>query len=196
MGKQLETLGIIDGFDIIELGKIKVKKDKIFSEIQKYDKNIVDEVRDMVNNNKGYIMAIVKHGIIYGLYVFKVEIENNISNLKYIKTIYTDDVKEETRKKYDDLLLELLKDSVSYQEYDKVIYKDEVIKLNEKSDKKLNIITLFGEFIIGFIMGYVATEEIMFGIAIGIIFSTITSGLDVVVQKKRGRKSKTKSKKH
>ena len=38
MAKQLETLGIIDGFDIIELGKIKVKKDKI--EFDFYEQDI------------------------------------------------------------------------------------------------------------------------------------------------------------
>ena len=33
MGKILESIGIIDGHDIIAIGKIKAKKDKLFTEI-------------------------------------------------------------------------------------------------------------------------------------------------------------------
>ena len=35
MGKFLESIGLIDGHDIIAIGKIKAKKDKIFKEIIK-----------------------------------------------------------------------------------------------------------------------------------------------------------------
>ena len=188
MGKTLETLGIIDGFDITELGKLKSKKDKIFTEIEKYDKNIVNEVRDIVNNNKGTIMIITKKGIIHGIYVFKLEVKDDVSTLKYVKEVYTDEVKEETRKKYDDLVLELLKDSVSYQEYDKITYKDEIIKLEGAGNKKGTFIALIGGFLIGFLMIYLVTEELFLGIMMGIIFAPVMSGLEVVVQKKRGRK--------
>ena len=188
MGKTLETLGIIDGFDITELGKLKSKKDKIFTEIEKYDKNIVNEVRDIVNNNKGTIIIITKKGIIHGIYVFKLEVKDDVSTLKYVKEVYTDEVKEETRKKYDDLVLELLKDSVSYQEYDNVTYKDEIIKLEGAGNKKETFIALIGGFLIGFLMIYLVTEELFLGIMMGIIFAPVMSGLEVVVQKKRGRK--------
>jgi hypothetical protein len=38
MGKILESMGVIDGYDIDEIGKIRVKKDELFTEIEKKDK--------------------------------------------------------------------------------------------------------------------------------------------------------------
>ena len=40
MGKILESIGLIDGFDITIIGKMSIKKDKMFEEIKKKDKNI------------------------------------------------------------------------------------------------------------------------------------------------------------
>ena len=49
MGKFLESIGLIDGYDIIAIGKMKAKKDILFEEIEKYDNNIKEETRNIVN---------------------------------------------------------------------------------------------------------------------------------------------------
>ena len=67
MGKILESLGYIDGYDIIAIGKFRAKKDEIFEEILKVDEKIKDETRDIVNNSAGRVFAIVKKGIINGI---------------------------------------------------------------------------------------------------------------------------------
>ena len=45
MGKILESIGIIDGHDIIAIGKRKAKKDKLFTEMLKVDKKIQEDVK-------------------------------------------------------------------------------------------------------------------------------------------------------
>ncbi len=49
MGKFLESIGKIEGYDIIQIGKFKAKKDEIFVEIEKCDAAIKEETRKMVN---------------------------------------------------------------------------------------------------------------------------------------------------
>ena len=55
MGKFLESIGLIDGHDIIAIGKIKAKKDKMFTEILKEDNNIQNEVKELTEKNEGRI---------------------------------------------------------------------------------------------------------------------------------------------
>ena len=71
MGKILESIGIIDGHDIIAIGKIKAKKDKLFTEILKVDKKIQEDVKEITEEEAGRIFAITKKGKIKGLYLFE-----------------------------------------------------------------------------------------------------------------------------
>ena len=45
MGKFLESIGVIDGYDIIAIGKMKAKKDELFEEIEKYDTDLKERTR-------------------------------------------------------------------------------------------------------------------------------------------------------
>ena len=78
MGKILESIGIIDGHDIITSGKNKAKKDELFDEISKYDSNVKDETRKIVNTSSGRVFAITKNGSIKGIYLFEVEIKEDV----------------------------------------------------------------------------------------------------------------------
>ena len=73
MGKILESIGIIDGYDIIIINKSKAKKDELFDEIIKEDESIKEEVRKIVETSTGRVFAIIKNKIIKGIYLFKVE---------------------------------------------------------------------------------------------------------------------------
>ena len=188
MGKLLESLGYIDGYDIIAVGKIKVKKDEIFEDILKVDEKIKDETRDIVNNSAGRVFAIVKKGIIKGLYLFEVEDKNDEKHLKHVKTVYTDEVDEEVRKKYDEHILNMAKDYISELEYDKITLEDKVVQLDPKKSKKEITIALLGGAACGFVLGWVIFDDIVFGLLWAIIFAPIFSGIDVVVSNKRGRK--------
>ena len=188
MGKILESLGYIDGYDIIAIGKLKAKKDEIFEEILKIDEKIKDETRDIVNNAAGRVFAIVKKGIIKGIYLFKVEEKDEKKNLKHVKTVYTDEVEADVRKKYDEHVLNIAKDYVSEMEYDKVTLEDKVVELDPKKSKKEKTIALLVGAACGFILGWVIFDDIVFGLLWAIIFAPIFSGIDVVVSNKRGRK--------
>ena len=195
MGKFLESIGLIDGHDIIAIGKIKAKKDKMFTEILKEDNNIQNEVKELTEKNEGRIFAIVKKGIIKGLYLFEIEeIENN-KMLNHVKTVYTKDVSEEVRDKYNVVILNEAKQYVSLQEYTKVTFDDNVVQIVPKVDKKDLALTSSGGFFLGFILGWVIFKNITMGVLYGIIFSPVITGAKVVVTKKRGRKKKNDNKK-
>ena len=72
MGKFLESIGLIDGYDIIAIGKGKAKKDELFSEILKADKDIQSDVKNIIEKETGRIFAIIKKKKIKGLYLFEV----------------------------------------------------------------------------------------------------------------------------
>lgn len=195
MGKFLESIGLIDGHDIIAIGKIKAKKDKMFTEISKEDNNIQNEVKELTEKNEGRIFAIVKKGIIKGLYLFEIEeIENN-KMLNHVKTVYTKDVSEEVRDKYNVVILNEAKQYVSLQEYTKVTFDDNVVQIDPKVDKKDLALTSSGGFFLGFILGWVIFKNITMGVLYGIIFSPVITGAKIVVTKKRGRKKKNYNKK-
>ena len=190
MGKLLESIGIIDGYDIIAIDKSKANKDELFEEILNEDKNIKEEVRKIVENSTGRVFAIIKKGIIKGIYLFKVEEKEEKTNLKLIKTIYTKEVEEEVQEKYEHHILEIAKDYVTNQEYDKVTLEDKVVSLDSKVSKKEQGIAIIGGFAIGFIIGWTIFKEIYLGLIYGLIFAPLFSGMDVIISNKRGRKKK------
>ena len=194
MGKILESIGIIDGHDIIAIGKIKAKKDKLFTEILKVDKKIQEDVKEITEEEAGRIFAITKKGKIKGLYLFEAKEENDSKILNHLKTVYTKDVKEEVQDKYDQHILNIAKDYVSMQEYKKVTFEDKIVQIDPKISKKDKEIALLGGFAVGFMFGWIIFENPLLGIVYGIIFAPIFSGLKVVITKKRKKKN-TKEKK-
>lgn len=189
MGKILESIGIIDGYDITIIGKFKVRKDHLFDDIEKCDPNLLEEVRKLVHSS-GKVFAIVKKGKIAGIYLFEEEIQENARNLKHIKTVYTDEVAEDTREKYELHILNLAKEYVSMQQYDKVTLEDQVVQVDSTKTKKGSIIALVGGFMIGFLLGFTVFDDIVLGFLYGLIFAPTFGGLEVVITKKRGRKKK------
>ena len=194
MGKILESIGIIDGHDIIAIGKIKAKKDKLFTEILKVDKKIQEDVKEITEEEAGRIFAITKKGKIKGLYLFEAKEEKDSKILNHLKTVYTKDVKEEVQDKYDQHILNIAKDYVSMQEYKKVTFEDKIVQIDPKLTKKDKEIALLGGFAVGFMFGWIIFENPLLGIVYGIIFAPIFSGLKVVITKKRKKKN-TKEKK-
>lgn len=189
MGKILESIGIIDGHDIIAIGKIKAKKDKLFTEILKVDKKIQEDVKEITEEEAGRIFAITKKGKIKGLYLFEAKEEKESKILNHLKTVYTKDVKEEVQDKYDQHILNIAKDYVSMQEYKKVTFEDKIVQIDPKLTKKDKEIALLGGFAVGFMFGWIIFENPLLGIVYGIIFAPIFSGLKVVITKKRKKKN-------
>ena len=190
MGKFLESIGLIDGYDIIAIGKGKAKKDELFSEILKADKDIQSDVKNIIEKETGRIFAIVKKKKIKGLYLFEVVKKDEQRILEHIKTVYTKEVNEDVQNKYDELILKMAKDYVSMQEYNKVTFEDNVVQIDPKKTKKEKEIALLGGTALGFILGWLIFDDFMMAILWGLIFAPIYSGLEVVITKKRGRKKK------
>lgn len=190
MGKFLESIGLIEGYDIIAIGKIKAKKDNLFEEIEKYDSNVKEETRKIVNESSGLVFAIVKKGIIKGIYLFTSDSKNDAKVLKHIKTVYTDEISTDIREKYDIVILNQAKEYVSMQKYDKVILNDKVVQIDPKLTKKDRSLAWLGGFALGFMLGWIIFDEVYLGLIYGIIFAPVFDGLEVVVNNKRGRKKK------
>ena len=190
MGKFLESIGLIDGYDIIAIGKGKAKKDELFSEILKTDKDIQSDVKNIIEKETGRIFAIIKKKKIKGLYIFEVVKKDEQRILEHIKTVYTKEVNEDVQNKYDELILKMAKDYVSMQEYNKVTFEDNVVQIDPKKTKKEKEIALLGGTALGFILGWLIFDDFMMAILWGLIFAPIYSGLEVVITKKRGRKKK------
>ena len=190
MGKFLESIGLIDGYDIIAIGKRKAKKDELFSEILKTDKDIQSDVKNIIEKETGRIFAIIKKKKIKGLYIFEVVKKDEQRILEHIKTVYTKEVNEDVQNKYDELILKMAKDYVSMQEYNKVTFEDNVVQIDPKKTKKEKEIALLGGTALGFILGWLIFDDFMMAILWGLIFAPIYSGLEVVITKKRGRKKK------
>lgn len=190
MGKFLESIGLIDGYDIIAIGKRKAKKDELFSEILKTDKDIQSDVKNIIEKETGRIFAIIKKKKIKGLYLFEVVKKDEQRILEHIKTVYTKEVNEDVQNKYDELILKMAKDYVSMQEYNKVTFEDNVVQIDPKKTKKEKEIALLGGTALGFILGWLIFDDFMMAILWGLIFAPIYSGLEVVITKKRGRKKK------
>ena len=190
MGKILESIGLIDGYDIIVIGKGKAKKDELFSEILKADKDIQSDVKNIIEKETGRIFAIIKKKKIKGLYLFEVVKKDEQRILEHIKTVYTKEVNEDVQNKYDELILKMAKDYVSMQEYNKVTFEDNVVQIDPKKTKKEKEIALLGGTALGFILGWLIFDDFMMAILWGLIFAPIYSGLEVVITKKRGRKKK------
>ena len=81
MGKILESIGIIDGHDIIAIGKIKAKKDKLFTEILKVDKKIQEDVKEITEEEAGRIFAITKKISRFSIIGKKQEFWNKLHNI-------------------------------------------------------------------------------------------------------------------
>ena len=190
MGKFLESIGLIDGYAIIAIGKNKAKKDTLFEEIEKYDNKVKEVTRKIVNESSGRVFAIEKKGIIKGIYLFEVEEKKDIKNLKHIKTVYTDEVANDIREKYNNHILDIAKNYISVQEYDKVILEDKVVQIDSKKSKKERDLAMIGGFIFGFSVGWMIFDNFYLGLVYGIIMAPVFSGLEVVVNNKRGRKKK------
>ena len=195
MGKILESLGYIDGYDIIAIGKFRAKKDEIFEEILKVDDKIKDETRDIVNNSAGRVFAIVKKGIIKGIYLFKVEEKDDIKNLKHVKTVYTDEVAEDVREKYDNHVLKIAQDYVSEMEYDKVTLEDKVVQLDPNKDIGEKVLASILGYSIGFVFGWLVIKDILCGFLYCVIFMPLFNEVQVIIRNKRGRKKANKEKK-
>ena len=200
MGKLLESLGQIDGYDISELGFVKAQKEGIFDELVKIDKNIQNEVIETIKKGKGYCFTITKQKVIYGVYLFEVIIKDKKDSeehreLKHVKTVYSKEVPKEVQDKYDQHIENLVKDFVTSLEFDKVTLEDKVVQLDPKTDAGDKIGFSLVGYLVGFVFGLIVFDDILWGFLYGIIFMPLFNEANVLITNKRGRKKSDKKKK-
>ena len=201
MGKLLESLGQIDGYDITEIGFMKAQKEGVFDELLKVDSSIRDDVINTVKNGKGHCFAISKKKVIYGVYLFEIiekkdKEDETHRELKHVKTVYSKEVPEETREKYDSHVEELVKDFVTSLEFDNVTLEDKVVQLDPKKDIGTKVAVSIVGYLCGFVFGWLVFDDIFWGFLYGIIFMPLFNEGNILITNKRGRKKSDKKKNH
>jgi F0F1-type ATP synthase assembly protein I len=189
MGNIKEAFGIIDGYEMNLVGKLRLKKEELFEEIKKKDKDIIEKCKKVLENG-GNIYSYEKDKKIKALYVFEKEKRDNENVLVNKTNIYTKEIDDKLKVKLDERIKEELKEKISLLEYKKVYINDEVMQLDPKKSKKEIYLSLIGGALLGFIFGWFILEDIFFGIIWAVVFAGIFSSLDVVVSTKPGRKKK------
>ena len=183
-----EVFGFIDGYELKTVGSHKVKKEKLFDDIKKKDKDIIDECKKALEKS-GRIYTYEKDKLIKAIYVFE-EDKKKEKILRNTKTIYCKEINDELKEKFDNRLKTSFEEELLQLEYDKIYLNDTVIQIDPKKSKKEVYAALAGGFFIGLVLGWIIFDDIAFGIIWGLLFGGAFSGLDVVVSKKRGRKNK------
>ena len=189
MGNIKEAFGIIDGYEMNLVGKLRLKKEELFEEVKKKDKDIIEKCRQVLENG-GNIYSYEKDKKIKALYLFEKEKRDNEKVLVNKKNIYTKEIDDKLKVKLDERIKEELKEKISLLEYKKIYINDEVMQFNPKKSKKEIYLSLIGGALLGFIFGWFILEDIIFGIIWAIAFAGIFSSLDVVINTKPGRKKK------
>lgn len=189
MGKLKEAFGIIDGYEMKAISKSRLKKEELFEEIKELDKDIIEECRKVLENN-GRIATYEKDKKIKAMYIFEEEKKDDEKVLNNTKTLYTDELSEELRERLDKRLIEELKELLLGLRYVKVYMNDNVIQIDPTKSKKDIYAALLGGAACGFVLGWIAFDDIGIGFLWAVVFAGAFSGLDVAVSKKRGRKKK------
>ena len=184
----LENFGLIEGYDINEISKRKAKNTELFEEIKKVDSEIQEKVQKYLEKNNYTIYGITKNKKIKGIYIFKKE-NNSLINTE---RIFTNEINDNIKNKYDKCLLEINKELVANGIYEKVIIGENVIKIDPKEDKKISKLSIVISIIIGTLLAYIIFENIVTAIIFGLLLGPAFTGIEVIVTKKRGRKRKNK----
>ncbi len=184
----LENFGLIEGYDINEISKRKAKNTELFEEIKKVDSEIQEKVQKYLEKNNYTIYGITKNKKIKGIYIFKKE-NNSLINTE---RIFTNEINDNIKNKYDKCLIEINKELVANGIYEKVIIGENVIKIDPKEDKKISKLSIVISIIIGTLLAYIIFENIVTAIIFGLLLGPAFTGIEVIVTKKRGRKRKNK----
>lgn len=183
-----EVFGIIDGYELKPLGKLRMNKKDLFEDLIKIDDQIIEDCKKVLDNS-GLIYTYERDKRIKAIYLFEEE-KKEERILNNTKTVYTEEILEEQKEKFDTRLQEEFKDELLFLEYDKVYVHDNVMQIDPSRSKTEIYAALIGGAAIGFMFGWLVFEELTFGLLWAILFAATFSGLEIVVSKKRGRKKK------
>ena len=182
----LENFGLIEGYDIEEIGKRKAKKSELFDEIKNVDSKIQEKIQNNLEKNNYIVYGITKNKKIKGIYIFKEENDSLINT----ERIFTNEINDNIKNKYDKYLLKSYIELVANGIYNSVIIGDNILKPKQQKKKKISILNLFIGFTIGFI-NYIIFKNIFIALMVGliIVLSTIEPA-EAIISKKRKKEKK------
>ncbi len=180
------NFGLIEGYNIEEIGKRKAKNSELFDEIKKIDNKIQEKVQNNLEKNNYIMYGITKNKKIKGIYIFKEE-NNSLINTE---RIFTNEINDNIKNKYDKYLLKSYIELVANGIYNSVIIGDNVLKPKQQKKKKISILNLFNGFTIGFIH-YIIFKNIFIALLAGLII--VLSSIEptqAIISKKRNKEKK------
>lgn len=178
------NFGLIEGYNIEEISKRKAKKSELFDDIKKIDSKIQEKVQNNLEKNNYIIYGITKNKKIKGIYIFK---EEN-SSLINTERIYTNEIDDNIKNKYDKYLLKSYIELVANGIYNSVIIGDNVLKPKQQKKKKKNKISILFGFIIGFLVSYIIFKNIFIALVFGLLVGFSPTEAETIISKKRKKK--------
>ena len=175
------NFGLIEGYNIEEIDKRKAKKSELFDDIKKIDNKIQEKIQNNLEKNNYIIYGITKNKKIKGIYIFK---EEN-SSLINTERIYTNEIDDNIKNKYDKYLLKSYIELVANGIYNSVIIGDNVLKPKQQKKKKKNKISILFGFIIGFLVSYIIFKNIFIALVFGLLVGVSPTEAETIISKKR-----------
>ena len=175
------NFGLIEGYNIEEIGKRKAKNSELFDDIKKIDSKIQEKVQNNLEKNNYIIYGITKNKKIKGIYILK---EEN-SSLINTERIYTNEINDNIKNKYDKYLLKSYIELVANGIYNSVIIGDNVLKPKQQKKKKKNKISILFGFIIGFLVSYIIFKNIFIALVFGLLVGVSPTETETIISKKR-----------
>lgn len=175
------NFGLIEGYNIEEIDKRKAKKSELFDDIKKIDNKIQEKIQNNLEKNNYIIYGITKNKKIKGIYIFK---EEN-SSLINTERIYTNEINDNIKNKYDKYLLKSYIELVANGIYNSVIIGDNVLKPKQQKKKKKNKISILFKFIIGFLVSYIIFKNIFIALVFGLLVGVSPTETETIISKKR-----------
>lgn len=190
--------GSIKEYKILEITKGVLKKGKW--SFDEFDKKLVDELTDVVNNG-GFIFAlgkkIDKKKIVKGIYIFKLEKQGDDKILVFDKKIFSEAIREEVLNRFIENLDSILGSLVSERHVVRAYFGDKEfeakkVKIGKKEISVMVLWLLWG------IITSILTNDVIW-LCLGVCFGTTSSyTLKVngeIQSGKKEKKVKSKNKK-
>lgn len=172
--------GNIKEYKIFEITKGVLEKGKWdLEEIKKENPDIVDELKDVINN-KGVIFAlgrkIDKKKIVKGIYIFKCKIKETEKILIFDRTLFSEVIRDEVINQFEDEVDSLLGSGISENVYSKAVFRNREFEIKKVKLGKYEISASI-LWICGGVVLWILTKDyiwFLFGIVFAFTFGYVT----------------------
>jgi len=160
------------GYDLCNVTKKKLEKEGFLSELLNEDANIEKEIINILDNN-GCVLGVEKDKMLKGVYLF----ELNGKVLTFKNKIYTKETNDKIQSKFEKMIIEELKEKLTFEELEKIDWDE--IEIVPKKKEGFSFLVFFICVALGIVF-----DNIGMGILWGFVFG-ITTRVAIVKKKEK-----------